>query len=217
MDTQFESAPQALEHLIFRTTCGTDVQVRQLASGGADRPAPGVGLGIGPAPGGEGGTEAALTPAQARRLAAALLQQAAAAEHPARDAGTGQVAVSYLGGETYMAATRGHVVLTDQPAPAGEDAAMTPVELLVASLSSCTAFYAGRYLARHRLNRDGLQVTAEFTLATGNPARVPQVRQKLHVPGGLPPEREAALLAVASHCTVHNTLRQAPDVAIELT
>jgi uncharacterized OsmC-like protein len=217
MYTQAESAPQALDHLLFRTTCGREVQVRQLAPGGAELPAPGVGLGICQTPGCEAGTEAALTPAQARQLAAALLQQAAAAEHPARDAGTGQVAVSYLGGETYMAATRGHVVLTDQPAPAGEDAAMTPVELLVASLSSCAAFYAGRYLARHRLNRDGLQVTAEFRLATGNPARVRQVRQKLHVPGGLPPEREAALLTVASHCTVHNTLRQAPDIAIELT
>jgi putative redox protein len=37
------------------------------------------------------------------------------------------------------------------------------------------------------------------------------------VPGGIPPGREAALLAVASHCTVHNTLRQPPDIAIELT
>jgi putative redox protein len=159
---------------------------------------------------------AALTPPEARQLAAALLRHAAAAEHPDGDAGTGQVAVSYLGRETYAAASRGHLVLTDQPGPDGEDAAMTPVELLVASLSSCVAFYAGRYLARHRLNRDGLQVTAEFVMATDGPARVRKVRQKLHVPGGLPPEREAALLAVASHCTVHNTLRQAPDIAIEL-
>jgi uncharacterized OsmC-like protein len=217
MYTQFESAPQALEHLVFRTTCSREVQIRQLALGGAELPAQGVGLGIGQTPGCEDGTEAALTPAQARQLAAALLQQAAAAEHPARDAGTGQVAVSYLGGETYAAAARGHVVLTDQPAPAGDDAAMTPVELLVASLSSCAAFYVGQYLARHRLNRDGLQVTAEFTLATDGPTRVRSVTQKLRVPGGLPPEREAALLAVASHCAVHNTLRQAPDIAIELT
>ena len=159
---------------------------------------------------------AALTPPEARQLAAALLQQAAATEQPARDARTGQVAVSYLGGETYAAAARGHVVLTDQPAPAGEDAAMTPVELLVASLSSCVAFYAGRYLSRHRLNRDGLQVATEFELAD-DPARVRKVKQKLHLPGGLPPGRTAGLLAVASHCTVHNTLRQAPNIAIELT
>jgi uncharacterized OsmC-like protein len=39
---------------------------------------------------------------------------------------------------------------------------------------------------------------------------------QIRVPGGVPPARQAALLALASHCTVHNTLRQTPDVAIEL-
>jgi uncharacterized OsmC-like protein len=36
------------------------------------------------------------------------------------------------------------------------------------------------------------------------------------VPGGVPAQRRDALLAVASHCTVHNTLRQKPAVSIEL-
>jgi hypothetical protein len=36
------------------------------------------------------------------------------------------------------------------------------------------------------------------------------------VPGGVLAGREPALLAVASHCIVHNTLRYAPDIAIEL-
>jgi len=94
---------------------------------------------------------------------------------------------------------------------------MTPVELLVAALCSCAAFCAGRYLDRHGLDRDGLEVTAEFAMATGGPARVGEVMLKVRVPSGIPPANHAALLAVASHCTVHNTLRQAPDVAIELT
>ena len=33
----------------------------------------------------------------------------------------------------------------------------------------------------------------------------------------IPPGRQAAMLAVASHCTVHNALRQYPDVGIELS
>jgi uncharacterized OsmC-like protein len=114
-------------------------------------------------------------------------------------------------------ATRGHAVLTDQPAAAGgEDAAMTPTDLLVASLSSCVAFYAGRYLARHGLSREGLHVTAEFTLAAERPARVGRIQLNIRVPDGVPPGRRAALLAVASHCTMHNKLRRAPDIAIEL-
>ena len=159
----------------------------------------------------------ALTSTEARQLAASLLRQAAA-EYPDSATQAGRIEVSYLGGETYAAATRGHVVLTDQPAAAdGDDTAMTPVELPITALSSCVAFYAGRYLARHRLNRDGLQVTAEFALATDGPARIPAAMLKVHVPGSIPPERKAALLAVASHCTVHNTLRHPLDIAIELT
>ena len=190
--------------------------VGRLAPGETERPAQGISLDTGRVRGGADGARAVLTPAEARQLAAALVQQAAAAEGGTTTAG--QVEVSYLGGESYAIATRGHTLLTDQPAAAGgTDTAMTPTELLIAALSSCVAFYAGRYLARHGLNRDGLHVTATFTAATDRPARVAAVRLAIRVPGGIPPSRQAALLAVASHCTVHNTRRRAPDIAIELS
>lgn len=210
-------APSAREQPIVATTRGRAVLVGRHAPGDAEGPGQGISLDIGRAPGCAGGPGAVLTPAEARQLAAALLQQAAAAESGTAAGASSQVEVSYLGGESYAVAARGHVLLTDQPATAGgADTAMTPTELLVASLSSCVAFYAGRYLARHGLNRDGLHVTAAFTTAD-RPARVAGVKLTIGVPGGVPPSRKAALLAVASHCTVHNTLRQAPGMAIELT
>jgi len=200
------------------TTDSRDVRIGRTGPGETEEPGPRVSLHIGHPPGGENAVKVSVTPGQARQLAAALLLQAAAAEGGTADGPAGQVEVSYLGGESYAVATRGHMQLTDQPANAGgADTAMTPTELLIASLSSCVAFYAGRYLARHGLNRDGLRVTATFTTATDRPARVAGVRLAIRVPGGVPPARQAALLAVASHCTVHNTLRQPPDVAIELT
>jgi putative redox protein len=215
MSAQMTGAPPADKDLI-QTTCGRHIQVGRLALGAADRPAERVSLDIGHKPGDEDGTWAALTPAEARQLAAALLKQAAAAGHQ-DGTGTGRVDVSYLGGESYAVATRGHAILTDQPqAAGGDDAAMTPTELLVASLTACVAFYTGRYLARHGLNRHRLQVTAEFAMATDRPARVGRVSLTIRIPGGVPAGRTAALLAVASHCTVHNTLRQVPDIAIEL-
>jgi putative redox protein len=217
MRPQLCDAPQAHERLIFRTTDGRDVRVGRPAPGDTGVSGRRISLCIGHSPDGDGSARNALTPGEARQLAAALLQQAAAADGGPADGQASQVEVSYLGGESYAVATRGHALLTDQPATAGgADTAMTPTELLVASLSSCVAFYAGRYLARHGLNRGGLHVTAAFTTATDRPARVGKVKLTLQVPGDMPPSREAALLAVASHCTVHNTLRQAPDVAIEL-
>ena len=211
-------APQAPEQLSFQTIGGTDVRVGRTTLGDTGAPGPHVSLRVGHTPDGENGAGPALTPGEARHLAATLLQQAAAAEGGIADATASQVKVSYLGGESYSVATRGHTQLTDQPAATGgADTAMTPTELLVAALSSCVAFYAGRYLARHGLNRAGLHITAAFTTATDRPARVAGVRLAIRVPGGVPPARQAALLAVASHCTVHNTLRQPPDIAIELT
>ena len=107
------------------------------------------------------------------------------------------------------------MLLTDQPASSGgQDAAPTPTELLVAALASCVAYYAGRYLVRHGMERDGL--IAEFRMATDRPARVGAIGLRIVVPGGVPAERRAALLAVASHCIVHNTLRQVPGIAIDL-
>jgi len=217
MRPQLCDAPQADDTLISRTESGRDVWVGRPSLGETNVPERRIGLRIGHSRDGGDGAREVLTPAEARQLAAALLRQAAAAESGIAAGAASQVEVSYLGGESYAVVTRGHALLTDQPATAGgADTAMTPTELLVASLSSCVAFYAGRYLARHGLNRAGLHVTAAFTTATDRPARVGNVRLTILVPDDVPPGREAALLAVASHCTVHNTLRQAPGIAIEL-
>ena len=221
MSIQASRAGSGCEHEGFVTACEREVRAGRLALGDTQRPVRRVSLAIGKWPGGRDGTWAALTVAEARRLAAALLTQAAAAEHDdepglAGPAGAGRIAVTHASGEAYVITTRGHTILADQPADAGGgDAAATPTELLVASLASCVAYYAGRYLARHGLQRDGLQVVAEFTMAADRPARVGAVRLHITAPG-VPAKRQAGLLAVASHCTVHNTLRQEPDVTIAL-
>jgi uncharacterized OsmC-like protein len=125
--------------------------------------------------------------------------------------------VEYLDGERFAIGIRGHRVTVDQPlADGGEDTAPTPTELLVASLASCVAFYARRYLARHGLPTAGLSVSADYTMGT-RPVRVADLSVDIQVPDGVPAERRDALLAVASHCTVHNTLTDHPTVTIALT
>jgi len=112
---------------------------------------------------------------------------------------------------------RGHRLYVDQPeADGGDDTAPTPTELLVASLASCVAFYARRYLSRHELPQDGLAVSASYTMASA-PARVGHIVVQVTLPDGIPAHRRTALLAVASHCTVHNTLIAGPMVRIALT
>jgi len=179
-----------------------------------------VSVDIGACRGSGDGTWVTFTTAEARQLAGALLAEAAAAEHPDRPPRmpAGQLAVTHADGDSYTIVTRGHTVLVDQPIDAGgADTAATPTEMFVGSLASCVAFYAGQFLQRHGLDRHGLSVSADFTMAADRPARVAAVRLRIAVPAGVPAERRAALLAVASHCTVHNTLQHQPAVNIELS
>jgi uncharacterized OsmC-like protein len=123
--------------------------------------------------------------------------------------------VDHVDAEAYEIRVRGHRIRVDQPTSlGGDDSAPTPTELFVGSLAACVAFYAGRYLARHGLGRDGLRVGAEFEMAADRPARVAAVRLTVHVPDDFPAERRPALAAVASHCTVHNSLTTPPEVSV---
>lgn len=126
------------------------------------------------------------------------------------------VSVAHEAGDRFRIGIRGHVIAVDQPeSDGGTDTAPTPTELFVASLASCVAFYARRYLTRHGLPEDGLAVTADAEFGA-KPSRVATMVLSLTLPEGVPQDKRAALLAVASHCTVHNTLEHSPHVRIEL-
>ena len=126
--------------------------------------------------------------------------------------------VRSLGGDAFAVRIRGHLVVTDQPSDAGgQDAGPTPTELFVAGLASCAAFYAGRFLRRHDIAPDELEVRAAFRMSGGRPARVEEITLQLDLPAGFPEHRRAALLRVVDACTVHNSLREAPTVHVQVT
>ncbi|HVN11434.1 MAG TPA: OsmC family protein [Kineosporiaceae bacterium] len=124
------------------------------------------------------------------------------------------IRVDHVDGDTFTIGVREHQITVDQPLEdGGTDAGPTPTELFVAALAGCVAYYARRYLARHGLPERGLQVAAEYTMGT-RPARVAQIHIRLVIPDGVPIERRDPLLAVATRCTVHNSLAIPPEVSI---
>jgi putative redox protein len=124
------------------------------------------------------------------------------------------ITVRHVDGDRFAIESRDHVLTVDQPlAAGGDDTAPTPTELFVASLASCVAFYARRYLARHDLPTTGLRVIAAYDMAQ-RPARVGSVSLDITLPEGVPGDQRDRLLAVASHCTVHNSLTTPPRVMI---
>lgn len=118
------------------------------------------------------------------------------------------------GSQRYVIAIRGHEIAVDQPEPLGGDSAPTPTELWVAGLASCVAFYAGRYCQRHDIDPTGLAVHTDWVMSADRPARVARIDVRITPPSALPAERVPALLAVANHCTVHNSLEHIPAVTV---
>jgi putative redox protein len=128
-----------------------------------------------------------------------------------------RLAVTHLHGDAYEIQMRGHRLTVDQPVEAGgANLGPTPTELFAASLAACVGFYAGRFLRRHGLAAEGLRVHCEATMSSGRPARVEAISLRLDGLPALADRQRAALLAVVEHCTVHNSIRQAPEVQVEL-
>jgi putative redox protein len=128
-----------------------------------------------------------------------------------------KIIATYQYGDRFDVELRGHRLVVDQPADdGGGDQGPTPTELFVASLAACVGFYAERFLRRHGLAAEDLRVEAHASMSNDRPARVGEITLQL---AGLPPMpagRRAALHAVVEHCTVHNSIRQAPQIRIRL-
>jgi putative redox protein len=127
------------------------------------------------------------------------------------------MAVRSRGDDRYEIEIRGHRIVVDQPIDGGgTDAGPTPTELFVASVASCTAHYAGRFLARHGVDTDGFAVECSFTFATDRPARVGSIDLALDVADELPDDQLDWLRAVVEHCTVKNSLVNPPSVQVRM-
>jgi uncharacterized OsmC-like protein len=128
-----------------------------------------------------------------------------------------QIRVRHVSGDEFLANVRGHELRLDQPIDAGgTDVGPTATELFVTGLVGCVAHYARGFLARHGIDPEGLTVTGDWAMAADRPARVSQVSVEIQPPQGFPAQKRAALLAVASHCTVHNSLTQPPRVSVQV-
>jgi putative redox protein len=125
------------------------------------------------------------------------------------------IEVRHEGGDRFAITMGRHRVVVDQPGSGDEGP--TPTELFVASLASCAAFYAGRFLARHGVATDGLGVSCSYAMAEDRPARVGAIDLRLLLPAGFPPALEDRVRAVVERCTVRNSIASPPDVSLELS
>ncbi len=95
---------------------------------------------------------------------------------------TETIRATHEGGDRLVATVRGHRIHSDQPVEdGGGDTAPTPSEIFVAGLAGCVAFYAERFLRRHELGTDGLQVSCSYRWAE-NPHRIGEIEVSVDAP-----------------------------------
>ena len=100
---------------------------------------------------------------------------------------------------------RSHELAVDERAEVGgTDTGPEPLELLAASLASCTAVTMEMYASRKQWDIGGVEVACEYTPAErGCPTRFSLV---LRFPPSLSDDQVAKLKVIAAKCPVHRTL-----------
>ena len=126
-----------------------------------------------------------------------------------------EVAIQYLGESRFSAQARGHTIIADQPYDnGGTDTAMAPSELLLASLGTCTGYYAAQYLRARDLPAEGLKLTVRAEKGA-QPARFSEFQVTVSV-ADLEERHADALLRAIKACMVHHTLQHQPHVRFEV-
>ena len=127
-----------------------------------------------------------------------------------------ELTVEHLGAVQFEIKTRGHVLISDQPAEGGGfDEGVTPPEFLLAALASCAGYYAVEYLKARKLAPQGTKVYASAEKAK-NPARMDNFRLRIDVPADLTEEQKEGIQRAVHKCIVHNTLMNAPQITTEV-
>lgn len=122
--------------------------------------------------------------------------------------------VEYAGGMKLVVHHRGLEATSDQPeSSGGENTAMTPTELFLASLAMCVGIYVVYFASRHEIAVEGMKIEVDYQMSE-DPRRVGAIQVRVKMPEPIEPRYQAALQRTAEHCVVHNSLRNPPDVVI---
>ena len=128
-----------------------------------------------------------------------------------------EVSVNHLGAAQFEIKARGHTVYADQPLEnGGFDEAMTPPELLLASLGACAGYYAVEYCTKNHLDPGNVQVRVNAEKAKA-PARLGSFRIQVLTSGVLTEVHRQGVLNTVKKCLIHNTLIHPPHIHIEVT
>ncbi len=126
------------------------------------------------------------------------------------------ISTAYMGDMLFETTTGNHTIQIDVPPPmGGSDRGPTPPELFIASLGSCIGAFAATYCEKAGIDTRDMTVDFSFDKAQ-DPVRLINLKATVNLPYGDCDRREKAILRVAEHCPVHETITALEGVEIEL-
>jgi uncharacterized OsmC-like protein len=125
-----------------------------------------------------------------------------------------KITTYYKGDMLFESKIGNHSISIDVPASmGGTDRGPTPPQIFVASLGSCIGAFVANYCNNAGIDITDMTVDVTFEKLE-DPTRLANVKVDVNLPHGDIAHREKALLRVAGHCPVHETICTLEDVDI---
>jgi putative redox protein len=126
------------------------------------------------------------------------------------------ISVNHRAGTEFVIGVRGHLVTSDMSVKdGGGDAGPSPVELFAGALGACIAMTVAQYCQTHGYGDGDVEVSLTLELVD-NPKRVGRIVVDLEVPKSVPEDRREVIRRVAEHCPLHETMRGALEIDIDV-
>lgn len=125
-----------------------------------------------------------------------------------------KMTVSFPGNKKVDATMHGLTVHTDQPEKVGGDGtAPGPFSLFLASMATCTGFYALSFCQKRDLSTEGMELTLD-TVKDPETRMITDIKMHLKTPEGFPEKYKNAILKSMNLCAVKKHLENPPKVSI---
>jgi putative redox protein len=124
------------------------------------------------------------------------------------------IRITLPGGKRVDAQVGQHLVQTDQPvAGGGQDSAVAPFDLFLASLGTCAGIYVAGFCQARGIPTEGIEIVQhnEFDPETH---MLTSVAMELTLPAGFPEKYVPAVVRAAEGCKVKKMLAAPPTVAV---
>jgi len=120
--------------------------------------------------------------------------------------------IRFAGNKVVHAETKGFTIATDVPSePGGSVSAPSPVDLLLASLGTCTSYYVLHFCEQRGLSLDGVDLALDVD-RDEETRRITKISIGIHVPESFPDRYLDAIVKAASQCTVKKYLQDCPEI-----